>query len=212
MLRMSLLILSLLAVPGRAWSSTILIVGDSLSASYGIPVEQGWVALLQQRLDSRYPGWRVINASVSGDTTRTGLKRLAPALDTHRPAILIVELGGNDVCNRDCVDPAHCIDPLYDDATWTAAVEAGLDAQVGVMPSLWDADALRAEFHGRTLPIVSAIVVTRPLSDDERRRIGATGRRIGRERTGNARVARYLWDMTVDGRPSEDYGWPSVFH
>ena len=48
--------------------------------------------------------------------------------------------------------------------------------------------------------------------DDKRRRIGATGRRIGRERTGNARVARYLWDMTVDGRPSEDFGWPSVFH
>jgi hypothetical protein len=48
--------------------------------------------------------------------------------------------------------------------------------------------------------------------DDERRRIGAIGRRIGRERTGNARVARYLWDMTIDGAPSENYGWPTTFY
>ena len=90
-----LLLLLFGPVPAVA-KQTILILGDSISSAYGIDKEQGWVALLQQRLDSHYPGWEVINASVSGDTTRTGLNRLGPALDEHRPTILIVELGGND--------------------------------------------------------------------------------------------------------------------
>ena len=90
-----LLLLLFGPVPAVA-KQTILILGDSISSAYGIDKEQGWVALLQQRLDSHYPGWQVINASVSGDTTRTGLNRLGPALDEHRPTILIVELGGND--------------------------------------------------------------------------------------------------------------------
>jgi acyl-CoA thioesterase-1 len=84
-------------VPATGFSGqTILILGDSISSAYGIDKEEGWVALLQQRLDNLHPGWRVVNASVSGDTTRTGLNRLAPALDEHQPGILIVELGGND--------------------------------------------------------------------------------------------------------------------
>ena len=74
MLRNSLFILSLLAVPGLAFSSTILIVGDSLSASYGIPVEQGWVALLQQRLSAQCGECTIVNASISGDTTGGGLR------------------------------------------------------------------------------------------------------------------------------------------
>lgn len=75
---------------------TILIVGDSLSAAYGIAQEAGWVALLQQRLaQTGYPH-RVVNASISGDTTRGGLERLPMALRTHQPDIVIIELGGND--------------------------------------------------------------------------------------------------------------------
>jgi acyl-CoA thioesterase-1 len=93
---MSLLILSLLAVPGRAWSSTILIVGDSLSASYGIPVEQGWVALLQQRLAAQCDECTIVNASISGDTTASARARLPSAMDRHQPAIVILALGGND--------------------------------------------------------------------------------------------------------------------
>ena len=73
----------------------VLVLGDSLSAAYGIDAAAGWVSLLRQRLqDQGYP-YRVINASVSGDTTSGALQRLPQALQ-HHPAILIIELGGND--------------------------------------------------------------------------------------------------------------------
>lgn len=75
---------------------TILVFGDSISAAYGIRVEEGWVSLLQKKLASQGYGYRVVNASVSGETTGGGLARLPRALEQHRPAILILELGGND--------------------------------------------------------------------------------------------------------------------
>jgi acyl-CoA thioesterase-1 len=75
---------------------TIVVLGDSLSAGYGITVPQSWVSLLGQRLASEGYGYRVVNASVSGETTQGGLARLPRALATHKPAIVIVELGGND--------------------------------------------------------------------------------------------------------------------
>lgn len=76
---------------------TILVLGDSISAGYGIAKEAGWVNLLQQRLDEQYPGlYRVVNASISGDTTAGGLRRLPDLLAKHRPRQVIVELGGND--------------------------------------------------------------------------------------------------------------------
>jgi acyl-CoA thioesterase-1 len=75
---------------------TVLVLGDSLSAGYGIRVEEGWVALLQKRLQSEGYGYRVVNASVSGETTSGGLNRLPRALEVHRPAVVIIELGGND--------------------------------------------------------------------------------------------------------------------
>ena len=71
-------------------------LGDSLSAAYGIRLEQGWVALLQGRLKDKGYGHRVINASSSGETTGGALARLPRALERHRPAIVIIELGGND--------------------------------------------------------------------------------------------------------------------
>ena len=73
----------------------ILVLGDSLSAGYGIDVNAGWVALLQQRLDGNYPH-RVINASVSGETAGGGLARLPALLQQHQPELVILELGGND--------------------------------------------------------------------------------------------------------------------
>jgi len=90
-----LVILLVLAGPLRA-APSILILGDSLSAGYGIDDTHGWAALLQQRL--REQGYRhsVINASISGDTTLSGRERLAAAIARHRPAVVIVELGGND--------------------------------------------------------------------------------------------------------------------
>jgi acyl-CoA thioesterase-1 len=84
------------AADAPAAAPTILVLGDSLSAGYGIRVEQGWVALLQSRLRAKGYGHRVVNASSSGETTGGALARLPRALVTHRPAIVIVELGGND--------------------------------------------------------------------------------------------------------------------
>jgi acyl-CoA thioesterase-1 len=72
------------------------VLGDSLSAAYGIRLEQGWVALLQGRLKAKGYGHRVVNASASGETTGGALARLPRALERHRPAIVILELGGND--------------------------------------------------------------------------------------------------------------------
>lgn len=77
-------------------SPTILVFGDSISAAYGIRVEEGWVSLLQRRLASRGYAYRVVNASVSGETTGGGGARLPRALELHRPSILILELGAND--------------------------------------------------------------------------------------------------------------------
>ena len=76
--------------------ATILVLGDSLSAGYGINQTSGWVSLLQQRLQEKFLPWRTVNASISGDTTSGGRTRIKRALDTHHPAIVIVELGGND--------------------------------------------------------------------------------------------------------------------
>ena len=74
----------------------ILVVGDSLSAGFGIEVSDGWVSLLQERLKSKGYEYQVVNASISGDTTGGGLRRLPRALEQHRPEITVVELGGND--------------------------------------------------------------------------------------------------------------------
>ncbi|MEZ5457965.1 MAG: arylesterase [Steroidobacteraceae bacterium] len=84
------------AAKSGAGARTILVLGDSVSAGYGIKVEEGWVALLQQRLRQQGYGYRVINASVSGETTTGGLTRLPRALERHKPAIVVLELGGND--------------------------------------------------------------------------------------------------------------------
>jgi acyl-CoA thioesterase-1 len=75
---------------------TVVVLGDSLSAGYGIPVKEGWVNLLAQRIASEGYGYQVINASVSGETTQGGLARLPRVLQIHKPAIVIIELGGND--------------------------------------------------------------------------------------------------------------------
>ncbi len=94
-----ILLLGLMVLFGSAAgaeSPVILVLGDSLSAGYGIPVEKGWVNLLQRRLVERGFPYRVVNASISGDTTSGGLSRLPAALELHRPAIVVLELGAND--------------------------------------------------------------------------------------------------------------------
>jgi acyl-CoA thioesterase I len=79
-----------------AKSRTLLVVGDSLSAEFGLPRGSGWVALLDQRLAREHAGETVVNASISGDTTAGGLARLPALLALHKPGIVILELGGND--------------------------------------------------------------------------------------------------------------------
>lgn len=76
--------------------TTILVFGDSLSAGYGIPRETAWPSLLQSELQRNYPQYKVVNASISGETTSGGVRRLPAALKEHRPGIVIIELGAND--------------------------------------------------------------------------------------------------------------------
>ena len=79
-----------------AGSRTILIVGDSLSAEYGLQRGSGWVALLEHRLAREGRGFTVVNASISGDTTAGGRSRLPALLKQYRPGVVVIELGGND--------------------------------------------------------------------------------------------------------------------
>ncbi len=85
-------------------AKTILVIGDSISAAYGIQRDAGWVALLQERVLKRQPPVRVVNASISGDTTGGALARLPRALALHEPDIVIIELGGNDALRGYPVD------------------------------------------------------------------------------------------------------------
>jgi len=72
------------------------VVGDSLSSGYGIGAEQSWVAMLEDRLQAEGYGYQVVNASIAGDTTAGGLARLPRLLEVHDPALVVIELGGND--------------------------------------------------------------------------------------------------------------------
>ncbi len=76
--------------------SAVLILGDSISAGYGIQQEEGWVQLLARTLTESELAWDTVNASISGETSSGGLARLPDLLDTHKPKLVIIELGGND--------------------------------------------------------------------------------------------------------------------
>ncbi|HEY5717051.1 MAG TPA: arylesterase [Motiliproteus sp.] len=83
----------MLTVPAQA--STLLVLGDSISAAYGMETEQGWVALLARKLES-VGGYRVVNASISGETTSGGISRLPALLERTKPDLVLIELGAND--------------------------------------------------------------------------------------------------------------------
>ncbi len=92
-----LLWLSVASVHAESQSQdTVLVLGDSISAAYGLSIEEGWVAQLQDTLDENEIALKVINASVTGDTTANGLGRLKSLLNEYKPRMLIIELGGND--------------------------------------------------------------------------------------------------------------------
>jgi acyl-CoA thioesterase-1 len=114
-----------LALPAAASAATILVYGDSLSAGYGLPREQGWVSLLEQRLREEKLDYRVVNASISGETTSGGRSRINGALKTHRPALVIVELGGNDGLRGTSLDATR--------ANLEAIVDASLSSKAAVL-------------------------------------------------------------------------------
>ncbi|MFN4110419.1 MAG: arylesterase [Acinetobacter johnsonii] len=92
-----LVLLALCLSPTWVFAKTIMVLGDSISAGYGIEPQQAWVNLLQKRLDQQYPKQhKVVNASVSGETTSGALARLPKLLQTHKPNVVVIELGGND--------------------------------------------------------------------------------------------------------------------
>ncbi|HSM12033.1 MAG TPA: arylesterase [Lysobacter sp.] len=84
------------AMPSPALERTVLVMGDSLSAAYGLSANQGWVALLGERIQQQRPGWRVVNASISGETSAGGAARVIDAVVRHRPEVVVIALGAND--------------------------------------------------------------------------------------------------------------------
>jgi acyl-CoA thioesterase-1 len=98
-MRRCLWLLILLCGIGSAQAAqpkTVLVLGDSLSAAHNIPIESGWVHLLDARLGNMVPKWTAVNASISGETSLSGRNRLPALLQTYHPAVLVLELGAND--------------------------------------------------------------------------------------------------------------------
>ena len=92
-----IVIFVLFVVAGRAClADTVLVVGDSLSAGYGLPNGRGWVSLLETRLAADEQAFRVVNASISGETTAGGKRRILDLLERHQPHVVVIELGAND--------------------------------------------------------------------------------------------------------------------
>ncbi|MCC7080026.1 MAG: arylesterase [Burkholderiales bacterium] len=103
-----LVLIALSGFPLAAWpASTVLVFGDSLSAGYGLAQDAGWVSLLAQRLGKIAPDYRVVNASISGETAAGGRRRIESALAQHKPAIVVLELGANDGLRGQPIEVLH---------------------------------------------------------------------------------------------------------
>lgn len=96
LLKTCLFLVLLLVIRSVSANVSLVVLGDSLSAGYGLSQEQTWVAELDRRWESSHPDINIINASISGETTRGGLRRLEGVLERHKPDALFIELGGND--------------------------------------------------------------------------------------------------------------------
>ena len=183
MKRLLLTLLLIWATPEVA-ARTILVVGDSISAAYGIQREDGWVALLQKRLEQHAYDYGVVNASISGETTGGGLARMPKALEMHAPEIVIIELGGNDALRGYPIDRIHAnlermielsrasgahvilmgmnippnYGPRYTQAFNNVYHELAQEQSVGLVPFLLEGVALEPELMQRDLihPTVEA--------------------------------------------------------
>lgn len=96
LLKLSLVVVLLLSIRTVSANVSLVVLGDSLSAGYGLSSQQTWVAELDRRWQQSHPNYAIINASISGETTTGGLRRLENILDRHQPNALFIELGGND--------------------------------------------------------------------------------------------------------------------
>jgi acyl-CoA thioesterase I len=126
---------------------TLLVLGDSISAALGIQRDAGWVALLEQRLRDEGRPWRVVNASMSGETTGGGLARLPQLLAAHTPEVVLIELGGNDALRGYPLDHIrHNLERMTEKAR--AAGAAVLIAEMQIPPNYdpRNAEAFRALF------------------------------------------------------------------
>lgn len=121
----SIIVFAWVATVAAAPASALMVFGDSLSAGYGLVQDTGWVSLLQQRLRAANFDYRVINASVSGETSAGGLARLANAIKQIRPRILILQLGGNDGLRGLSVDAFR--------ANMDAMIKTGLAAKAKIL-------------------------------------------------------------------------------
>lgn len=128
---LALLMLAAVTTPGlhaQPLAGPVLVVGDSLSSEYGIRRNTGWVELLRQRLAQQVPSpTPVINASISGDTTSGGLTRLPALLERHKPAVVLIELGGNDALR------GLSLDMTRDNLTRMAQLANNAGAQVVIV-------------------------------------------------------------------------------
>ena len=126
---------------------TVLVMGDSLAAAYGLSPEQGWVALLGKRLAESHPDWRVVNASVSGETSGGGVARFPRALEEHAPDVVILELGANDALRGLPLAPTQANLQRMIDAAKTARAKVllvGIEIPPNYGPDY--ADAFRGMF------------------------------------------------------------------
>ncbi len=122
---MGLILLGAVGTALAAPPKTVLVLGDSLSAAHNIPVESGWVHLLGDRLTKMEPGWTVVNASISGETSLSGRNRLPALLAEYRPSVLVIELGANDGLR------GLPLGPLRDNLA--AMIDAGQQAKARVL-------------------------------------------------------------------------------
>ena len=149
-----------LALPAAgAFAATILVFGDSLSAGYGLPREQGWAHLLEQRLHSEKLDYKVVNASISGETTAGGRNRIDAVLKMHRPALVILELGANDGLRGATLESIHRNLEAISDACRRAnarvlLVGIRLPPNYGMAYTEKFHDVFRAVAHSRKLPLV----------------------------------------------------------
>jgi acyl-CoA thioesterase I len=138
---------------------TLLVFGDSLSAAYGLRADQGWVALLQKRLQKEGYGYHVVNASVSGETTAGGRARLPRALAQHNPAVVVLELGANDgLRGLPLGDARNNLDAMIDASRGTGAkvllVGILIPPNYGTRYSSGFADMYKQLAEKRKLPFV----------------------------------------------------------